>query len=67
MNAERLQFVCDKTRSRRLLLKRVALLGAALLAPAILGASGCATTRDETYKNDGDTVENEIAKPRLWR
>ncbi len=67
MNAGKRLLNCDKTRSRRLLLKRVAILGAALLAPAILGASGCATTRDETYKNDGDTVEGVIVLPRPGR
>ena len=65
MNVERRQFSCDEVASRRLLLRRFAILGAALFAPAILGSSGCATMTDESgKKKGGKTIDDMFLEPR---
>ncbi len=46
MSSKRIPSNCGEMRSRRLFLKRFAILGAVVLAPAILGASGCQTMKN---------------------
>ena len=68
MNSKRIPSNCDETRSRRLFLKRVAILGAVVLAPAILGVSGCQTMKNAFGGKDqpkrSKTVDDVLSEER---
>ena len=68
MNSKRIPSNCDETRSRRLFLKRFAILGAVVLAPAILGASGCQTMKNAFGGKDqpkrSKTVDDVLSEER---
>ena len=63
MSSKRIPSNCDETRSRRLFLKRFAILGAVVLAPAILGASGCQTMKKDQPKRS-KTVDDVLSEER---
>ena len=54
-------------KSRRLVLKRLAILGAVAVAPAILGASGCQTMKDLFHKDQprtSKTIDDVLSEER---
>lgn len=67
MNAVKNQSKRGETQSRRLVLKRFAILGAVVLAPALLGVSGCETVKGifhEKPAKQNKTIDDVLSEER---
>ena len=68
MNSKRLATCRDEKSSRRLFLKRFAVLGAVVLAPAILGSSGCQTMKNafggKEQPRSSKTIDDVLSEKR---